>query len=76
LKGASELLKQFSKLDTNRDGKIFEKEFIKLLGIPESAYTKELFNLFDENQDGKYKGLHINVILIVDIKEPSISRNS
>ena len=52
LKYAKELLQRFSELDTNKDGSIGIEEFAQLLGVPNTGYTKALFQLFDEDGDG------------------------
>lgn len=47
------MLAKFSKLDKNKDGSIDAVEFAELLGVPNSGYTRDLFRLFDEDQDGR-----------------------
>jgi Ca2+-binding EF-hand superfamily protein len=46
------MLHQFSELDKDHDGQINASEFSELMGLPNTGYTRDLFNLFDDDHSG------------------------
>jgi len=52
LKGARDILKKFSAMNVSKDGRLDMDGFCDYLSLPKTAYTEDLFHLFDVDGDG------------------------
>ncbi|RDD47173.1 Lysophosphatidylcholine acyltransferase 2 [Trichoplax sp. H2] len=66
IKSVKELLKRFSEIDKNGDGLVNEEEFSQFLNLPPCKEVSQLFNLYDQDDDGciDFREYLIGLILV------------